>query len=115
MLLHGAGMGMFGVGTGHLSGDCGSRRCPVPMMVPPISDAPQKEGAVKEQMSGLAAQAPVRRLSAPGLFLTGPGPAQCSQSASPGDPSRCGFPTTQRRHLFPVSIRFSPTDSEKLA
>lgn len=88
MLLHGAGMGTSGVGTGHLSGDCGSRRCPVPIIVPPVSDAPQKEGAVKKQMSGLAAQAPVRRLSAPGLLLTGPGPVQCSQVSQPGSPQQ---------------------------
>lgn len=88
---------------------------PAAALSPPVSDAPQKEGAVKKQMSGLAAQAPARRLSAPGLLLTGLAQLSVPGSASPGVPSRCGFPTTQRRHLFPVSIRFSPTDSEKLA
>lgn len=104
-------VGTSGDGRRELPG----RPCPgqhrAPQIAPSVSGTPGEKGAEGERAKVLAT--PARRFYAPGLLMKAPGPA-CLRLSRPKAPSRCALPTTQLRHLFPVSIRFRPTVRNQL-
>lgn len=80
----GAGMGTSGVGTGHLSGACGSRRCPVPTGFGRSSKGRCGQEANERARCPGTGEAPLCPWPAPHR----PGPAQCSQVSQPGSPQQ---------------------------